>query len=80
MSGNMNVKEVDSKMSEKEKNPKQILIDWVKNVNYAATCGKNALRDNNGLTKEKKLDAAFGQFERILGQCEAMMTVLNNSD
>ena len=67
-------------MSEKEKNPKQILIDWVKNVNYTTTCGKNALHANNGLSKEKRLDVASGQFDRILGQCEAMMTVLNNSD
>ena len=70
----------DRRMKEKEKNPKQVLIDWVKNVNYAATCGKNALHANNGLSKEKKFDVASGQFERILGQCEAMMTVLNNSD
>ena len=76
-----NVKEFDDgRMSGKEKNPKQVLIDWVKNVNYAATCGKNAIHGNNGLSKEKKLDVASGQFERILGQCEAMMTVLNNSD
>jgi len=67
-------------MGGKEKNPKQVLIDWVKNVNYAATCGKNALHANNGLSKEKKFDVASGQFERILGQCEAMMTVLDNSD
>ena len=67
-------------MDRKEKNPKQVLIDWVKNVSYAATCGKNALHNNNGLSKEKKFDVASGQFERILGQCEAMMTVLNNSD
>jgi hypothetical protein len=78
MSGSRN--EDDSKMSEKEKNPKQILIDWVKNVNYAATYGKNAIHNSNGFSKEKKLDVASGQFERILGQCEAMMTVLDNSD
>lgn len=76
-----NVKEFDDgRMSGKEKNPKQILIDWVRNVNSAATCGKNALHNNNGLSKEKKFDVASGQFERIIGQCEAMMTVLNNSD
>ena len=76
-----NVKEFDDgRMSGKEKNPKQALIDWVKNVNYAATCGKNAIHANNGLSKEKKFDVASGQFERILGQCEAMMAVLNNSD
>lgn len=76
-----NVKEFDDdKMSGKEKNPKQVLTDWVKNVSCAATCGKNAIHGNNGLSKEKKLDVASGQFERILGQCDAMMTVLNNSD
>jgi predicted AlkP superfamily phosphohydrolase/phosphomutase len=76
-----NVKEFDDgRMSGKEKNPKQVLIDWVKNVDYAATCGKSAIHGNNGLSKEKKLEVASGQFERILGQCEAMMTVLNNSD
>ena len=42
-----NVKEFDDgRMSGKEKNPKQILIDWVRNVNSAATCGKNALHNN----------------------------------
>jgi hypothetical protein len=76
-----NVKEFDDgRMSGKEKNPKQVLIDWVKNVSYAAVRGKDALHANNGLSKEKKFDVASGQFERILGQCEAMMTVLNNSD
>ena len=67
-------------MSNKEKNPKQVLIDWVGNVQTAAVNGRNAIHNNNGLNRDQKLDKSSDYFERIIGQCETMMAVLNNSN
>ena len=67
-------------MSNKEKNPKQVLIDWVNNVNFVASTGDNFIQTNNGFSKEDKLKEAANYFNQIMGQCEAMMTVLKNSD
>lgn len=67
-------------MSDKEKNPKQVLIDWVGNVQSAAVNGRNVIHNNSGLNKDQKLDKSSDYFERIIGQCETMMTVLNNSN
>ena len=70
----------ERRMIGKEKNPKQVLIDWVMNVQHAASSGHNIIYANNGFTKEEKLRMADEWFNRILGQCETMMTVLKNSD
>lgn len=67
-------------MSDKEKNPKQVLIDWVSNVQSAAVNGRNAIHNHNGLNRDQKLDKSSDYFERIIGQCETMMAVLNNSN
>ena len=67
-------------MSNKEKNPKQVLIDWVGNVQTVAVNGRNVIHNNNGLNRDQKLDKSSDYFERIIGQCETMMAVLNNSD
>lgn len=76
-----NVKEFDDgRMSGKEKNPKQVLIDWVSNVQSAAVNGRNAIHNHNGLNRDQKLDKSSDYFERIIGQCETMMAVLNNSN
>lgn len=62
-------------MSNKEKNLKQVLIDWVGNVQSATV-----IHNNNGLNRDQKLDKSSDYFERIIGQCETMMAVLNNSN
>ena len=67
-------------MNNKEKNPKQVLIDWVGNVQTAAVNGRNVIHNNNGLNRDQKLDKSSDYFERIIGQCETMMAVLNNSN
>jgi hypothetical protein len=68
------------RMNGKEKNPKQVLIDWVNNVYFVASTGDNFIQTNNGFSKEDKLKEAANYFNQIMGQCEAMMTVLKNSD
>lgn len=60
-------------MAKEEKNPKQVLIDWVDEVQKAA----------NQVCKDIDRSCLFHAKETakyILGQCNAMMTVLNNSD
>ncbi len=57
----------------KEKNPKQILIDWVKEVQKAANIAYENIDDC------KYYNAQLAIYH-ILGQCETMMTVLKNSD
>ena len=64
----------------KEKDPKQVLIDWAMNVQHAALNGESIINSNNGLTRGERLHMANEWFNRILGQCEAMLAVLNNSD
>ena len=67
----MGYKQKESTM--KEKNPKQVLIDWVKEVQKATD---QVLIDlNNCHYYRAKADVNY-----IRGQCNAMMTVLNNSD
>ena len=65
-------KERSGEMS-KGKNPKQVLIDWVTEVQKAAT-----------LAYEKIDDCEFHHAQlaiyHIIGQCETIMTVLKNSD
>ena len=68
-------------MTKEEKNPKQILIDWVKGVRESAENAKgyiNYVAAINGRTED--LDEASDCIADIIGQCKAMMTVLNNSD
>lgn len=61
------------KMTKEEKNPKQILIDWVKEVQKAAD---QVLIDLNDCDYYRaKADVNY-----IRGQCNVMMTVLKNSD
>lgn len=60
-------------MMKGEKNPKQILIDWVKEVQKAANIAYDNLDDC-------KYHSAQLAIYHILGQCETMMTVLKNSD
>lgn len=57
----------------KEKNPKQILIDWVKEVQKATD---QVLIDLNDCHYYR----AKADINYIRGQCNAMMTVLKNSD
>ena len=57
----------------KEKNPKQVLIDWVEEVNKAANIA------STNIDKCDYYKAHLAIFH-ILGQCDAMMAVLNNSD
>ena len=59
-----------------EKNPKQVLIDWVINVRSAAN------RANAALHSERKdaKDVASDEIGMIRGMCESMMVVLENSD
>lgn len=60
-------------MTKEEKNPKQILIDWVKEVQKAAD---QVLIDLNDCHYYRaKADVNY-----IRGQCNTMMTVLKNSD
>ena len=70
----------ERRMIGKEKNPKQVLIDWVTSVQHDASMGNSFIHTNSGCSKEDKLNEAAEYFSRILGQCQAMMTVLKNSD
>ena len=72
-------KEQGGEMS-KEKNPKQVLIDWVTSVQNDASMGNKFIHSNSWHSKEDKLNKATECFIRILGQCETMMTVLKNAD
>lgn len=58
---------------ENNKNPKQILIDWVDGVYEVSIHVRNAIKDRN-------LDLATDENARIIGMCEAMKIVLKNSD
>ena len=60
-------------MTKKEKNPKQVLIDWVKEVQKAAN--KVSVDIDRSYYYCAKEDVNY-----ILGQCNTMMTILNNSD
>ena len=57
----------------KEKNPKQILIDWVTEVQKTANQISTDI-DRNCFIHAKETT------KYLLGQCNTMMTVLNNSD
>lgn len=59
-----------------EKNPKQVLIDWVNNVRQSAWRAQEALRGNS----KKKEDIASDYIGEILGECKAMEAVLKNSN
>ena len=64
---------MQSEESKNNKNPKQVLIDWVEGVKDSAVLAKNCL--NNG-----DPDYAKEHLSNLLGQCKAMETVLKNSD
>jgi hypothetical protein len=59
-----------------EKNPKQVLIDWVTGVRSAAYRAKNVLHSG----RKDAVDLASDEIASITGMCEAMMVVLENSD
>lgn len=63
----------ERRMIGKEKNPKQILIDWVTEVQKAANQVRKDI-DRNCFLHAKETT------NYILGQCNTMMTVLKNSD
>ena len=68
-------------MSNKEKNPKQVLIDWVINVESSAEEAREHVQKYvKGDSSSGHLNSARENLSCILGQCEAMMTVLKNSD
>lgn len=59
-----------------EKNPKQVLIDWVISVRSAAERANNALHSG----RKDAMDVASDEIGVIRGMCEAMLNVLENSD
>lgn len=69
---------------DENKDPKKVLKDWVENVRHSAERGRSALKASESAvfnrTKKQYLDSALEDMYDILGQCKAMMTVLNNSD
>ena len=69
------------RMNGKEKNPKQVLIDWVINVESSAEEAREHVQKYvKGDSSSGHLNSARENLSCILGQCEAMMTVLKNSD
>ena len=65
---------------ESEKNPKQILLDWVENVKDTAAASHWYLIDQESYSKEVIVSELRDTIANILGQCEAMLTVLKNSN
>ena len=63
----------ERRMIGKEKNPKQVLIDWVTEVQKAANQVYKDINENRCLHAKETTNY-------ILGQCNTMMTVLKNSD
>ena len=61
---------------EKEKNPKQVLIDWVVGVRSAASRANGALHSG----RKDAMDVASDEIGMIRGMCVSMMAVLENSD
>lgn len=59
-----------------EKNPKQVLIDWVTGVRSAAYRANTALH----IGGKDAMGVASDEISMIRGMCEAMMVVLENSD
>ena len=75
----------NDRMNGKEKNPKQVLIDWVKNVDDVAEKLKDCLKSKKlsspyDYERREVLDLASDYASDLLGQCKTMITVLNNSD
>ena len=64
---------------ESEKNPKQILLDWVQNVRDTANSAEYYLDDSEAFSKEVIVSELRSAIANILGQCTAMITVLKNS-
>ena len=60
---------------EKEKNPKQILIEWVISVRSAANRANAALH-----SRKDAMNVASDEIGMIRGMCVSMMAVLENSD
>lgn len=60
----------------KEKNPKQVLIDWVVGVRSAASRASGALHSG----RKDAMDVASDEIGVIRGMCESMLSVLENSD
>ena len=81
----MPMKEKMEKTKNEDKNPKQILIDWVAGVRSSAEEAKHYLKSDTMITgfdyeKKQLIDEATDCIANILGQCKAMEVVLNNSD
>lgn len=60
-------------MEKTEKNPKQIFIDFISNMKTDATRADSYIKSGNK-------DVASDYIGRILGGCEAMLSVLNNTN
>ena len=65
---------------ESEKNPKQILLDWVNDVYVYAVSAKKHLRHKDWHGKYDEIDQVSEDLSNIIGQCTAMKAVLKNSD
>jgi hypothetical protein len=59
-----------------EKNPKQVLIDWVVSVRSAAGRANNVLHSG----RKDAMDVASDEIGMIRGMCESMLSVLENSE
>lgn len=72
----------NERMSGKQKNPKQILIDWVKGVQYDAEIVYEEAKDVIGYTSndEERIEKIRDYTASIIGRCKTMMIVLENSD
>lgn len=63
-----------------EKNPKQILLDWVASVKDAAEEAECYIDDPDAYSKGVIVSELRAAISNILGQCAAMEIVLRNSD
>lgn len=78
-------KDLQNKVNKEEnKDPKKVLKDWVANVRYSAEKARANLKESESAvlnrTKKQYFDYALEDIYDILGQCKAMMTVLEDSD
>ena len=63
-----------------EDNPRQIFVDWANSIYQSALNGKQRLKKSgNGKLSETDIDYASDYFGEIIGQCKAILSVLEKA-
>ena len=62
-----------------ERNPKNVVMEWAKSIQRSAYRGQQCLKERTATNTQKGIDSASDYFGEIIGQCNAILTVLDNT-